>query len=1003
MTELDDDQSVDFLQALARAASPAERIAGGWLRPSGDPVVGELRLLRWTQRIADGRPDRVAEILAEHGFTLDQWRIGLGGVAVRPGEPLPAWVSDALMLLDLVGTEPGPHVVPLLREVVGDGLPDWVDGDQPWRFHPGFRDWLAAAGRAVDTWSAAAPMSETAKGDLVLDLARRQLGVAGPLLMQAAAARPAAEPLFGSDPRSDWATLWTTHPVVARLLATTWRQWRETTAEVCGRISADLPTLLPGVEVVQVELSAGDQHCDGRGVSRLRLSDGTSVFLKPRADRLYQLLGAVLTRVDDHGPALGIGPARSLPRIIEKDGYTWVLEVPAGDCADAGPAVDKYFRRAGALLRVLQALGATDLHHENFVPTSDLPVLVDLETAISPGPLRTAPPEDAISQRLWDTPGPTSMVTSAVSGAPGMTAADIGALAGPTQARTPYWVRTLVQTAAGPELQATRAPMENGRALPTVAGRPVSLRGHEQALLDGYADAGQRLAALATADATTKDLLPEGISGSEQAPLVRFVARATRTYSRLLLQGTAPAALVDGVERELVLELLYRATGTAPAGLIACEVEAMRDLDVPLFTIPFAGADLVSDRGVVLADALTQAPDVRTLDRLRAVAARDDHVDDLRATLFAMDPGHRAGPDGSAGATGRRRRTGEDPAEPVDLAEPVALLLDRAIDPGDGTVSWIGLEHDPNHNRWAYGRLRAGLTGQAGVGLALATVGSQSAMPSTRLTADCAAAARAALLGSVQRVGAGTIGPSDAFGGPAGVLYAAAVGGRLLGDRVLLDGARSLIEPCLLAARRNQPSLVIDGAAGAVLALLQLPQDGAVADALTELGTLLERTEPATETDVPDRWAASLPSRALGTALARHRLSLLRPSERTGHVAEPPVAILPGDEIAVAAMHPPLAPTRPIPADPSLRELLDHAALAQAALHFGGCPAWAVRRADIVGVLVERRRVGRWAGPLIAPDTTLLSPIHGLAALAALFSACDTNSGREVPIVRALS
>jgi hypothetical protein len=51
-----------MLDVLARAASPAERIAGGWLRPSGEPAVAELRLARWSQRIADGRPDRIAEI-----------------------------------------------------------------------------------------------------------------------------------------------------------------------------------------------------------------------------------------------------------------------------------------------------------------------------------------------------------------------------------------------------------------------------------------------------------------------------------------------------------------------------------------------------------------------------------------------------------------------------------------------------------------------------------------------------------------------------------------------------------------------------------------------------------------------------------------------------------------------------------------------------------------------------------------------------------------------------
>ena len=1003
-TEVDDFGRADLIQSLARASSPAERIAGGWLRPSADRTVAELRFARWSRRIADGRPGRIADILAEHGFTAEQWRAGLGEVQVQAGEPLPGWARDALTLLDLVGTQPGPPRVPRLREVAGDGLPDWVDGDQPWRFHPGFRDWLTVAARAVDGWSGPAPITDDARRDLVLDLARRQLGVAGPLLMQAAADRPADDPLFAADARADWIGLWTTHPVVARLLATVWRQWRETTAELCGRVAADLAQVRPGTEVAGFELSAGDQHGDGRGVARLRLSDGTSVFLKPRSDRLHRLLGAVLTRVDEAGSPLGIDPARSLPRVVEMDGYAWVPEVAAGDCASG--TVGDYFRRTGALLRVFQAMGATDLHHENFVPTGTVPVLVDLETAVSPGPLRTATPDDAVAQRLSDTPGPTSMVSSVISGAPGRDTADIGALAGPSRARTPYPVRVLVPTASGPELRSARAPMDNGNALPRLAGRPVSLHGHEQQLIDGYADAQHRLAALDAAD-----LLPPDVAGGDVAPSVRFVARPTRTYARLLLQSTAPAALLDGVERELVIELLYRAVGTAPAGLIACEAQAMRELDVPLFTIPFDRPDLVSDRGVVLPNALTQAPSTRTLDRLRAVAARTDHVDDLRATVFAMDPTHHTAADPpSAGIARTGHPAATRPPGAVDFTEPVAALLDRVIVSGDGTPAWIGLEHDPNRNRWAFGRLRAGLTGQAGIGLALATIAADR--PAGRLAADCAATARGALLGSVHRIGVGDLGPADAFGGPAGVLYAAAVAGRLLQDSELVDAARSLIGPSLVAARRDLPSFVIDGASGAVLALLQLPPDGTVTEALAELARLIDRPHGDVDIDSPDCWSTSLPSRAFGTALARHRLAArdIDGSHRPGPELPAPTGA--GDEIAAATVCPPAPRRRPLPPDASLRELLDRATLARAALRTGGGPAWATDLTAVRRTLADRRhRTGRWAGPLIAPDATYPSPVHGLAALAAVFADLDpeTDPGTDaqiradVPIARALT
>jgi hypothetical protein len=962
-----------MLDVLARAASPAERIAGGWLRPSGEPAVAELRLARWSQRIADGRPERIAEILTEHGFTPGQWLVGLGDVTAEPGEPLPQWARDALTLLEMVGSEPGPHHVPRLREVTGDGLPDWVDPDQPWRFHPGFRDWLAAAGRAVNSWAGGAPISDAACRELVLDLARRMLTVSGPLLMQAAAGRGPDDPLFAGDARHDWEALWATHPVVARLLATVWRQWQATTVELCGRIAVDLPSVCPGAEVDRIDLSAGDQHCSGRGVARLWMTDGASIFLKPRSDRLRGVLGAVLERVDTAGSPLGL----RIPDVIERDGYAWVREIVPGDCPDKA-GVDAYFRRAGALLRVVQALGSTDLHHENFIPTADLPVLIDLETVVAPGPLRTAPPGDAIAARLADTPGPTSMVTSVITGPPGRNGADIGALAGPVESMTPYEVRMLTRGAGGPELRGTRAPLVNGAALPRLGGRPVSLRGHEQALIDGYTDAQVRLAAL---------IGTPPAPGPHPEPTVRFVARPTRTYARLLLQSTAPAALVDGVEREFVLELLYRATGTAPSGLIGCEADAMRDLDVPLFTVPFSRPDLVSDRGVTLADVLTESPADRTRARLRAVADRDDHVEDLLATVFAMEP------DEQPAAPIRSQRDSPDGAA-VDRTEPVALLLDRAIEGRAGTLGWVGLEHDPNRNRWTYGRLSPGLTGQAGIGLALATVAASAADQ----PAGCGAAARAALLDSVQRIGRGDQGPADAFGGPAGVLYAAAVAARLLDDPGLLDAARSLLAPCLRAARRDQPSVVIDGAAGAILALLALPPDAATDDAHTELLELTRRSTAAVDLDPPDAWSMSLPSRAAGIALARHRLAGVRTPGKLS--PELPTAGHPGDEIADATVHPPQQPNRPLPPDAGLRTLLDEIALAQVAVRAGGGAAWTARREQLIdGVLTRRAVTGRWAAPLLAPDAALVSPFHGLAALAVLFA----EPAPDVPMVRTLT
>ena len=606
------------------------------------------------------------------------------------------------------------------------------------------------------------------------------------------------------------------------------------------------------------------------------------------------------------------------------------------DCAD-DRAVDEFFRRAGVLLRLLQALGATDLHHENFVPTDQLPILIDLETVIGPGPLRTNNvPEDRVTARLADTPGSTSMVTSAVAGDPGLTCVDLGALAGPSTRLTPYRVPTLVQGPRGPELHRQRLPLRNGAALPTRTGEPVALSGHEAALLDGYTEAQRRLTLI------DPDLL---LADDAAEPRVRFVARPTRTYARLLQRSLAPEALTDGAERELVLEELYRASGTADCRLIACEVEALRDLDIPLFTVPFAGEDLISDRGTVVPDQLSASPLVRTRTRLRSVSARTDHVDDLKATLFCADP--EAVDPGS-------------PPHPV-TGEPIALLLERAITRADGFPAWIGLEHDPNRQRWDYGPLGSGLSGQAGIGLSLALVAAHAPAPPP----GCRELARAALLGSAARTGSGEAGPADLFGGPAGTLFACAAAGRLLDDLGLVDAAVGLIGASLAAARRAEPSTVIDGTAGAVLALRHLDGPEAAA-AAEESARLLDVTDRIGIVDPPDRWTGSLPSRALGRRL-------------TGRSSVPPAGPTPPPGSADVAY-----------ADVWDLVGADHR---DAADHGSFDAERGDRRAVLARAAAARRaRDGRWFAPTLAPDTALVCGVHGLAAVAALITPGVTTS-----------
>ena len=560
-----------LLGALARGVEPGRadrrRLAPADRRSGGG--ASERLAVAGRTRIADGRPERVAEILAEHGLTLEQWRAGLGDVIGVPGEPLPG-VGAGRADPARSGAAPSrdPHPVP--RSARGRRRRDCPTGWTP--TSPGVSTRASGIGwpppPATSTLGrlrtdrrdgpprpGSRPRPATTRGQrTAADAGRRRAG------HRTTRSSPPTRAATGRrcGPRIPWS---------ARLLATVWRQWRETTAELCRRIAADLPEVCPGAEVARIELSAGDQHCGGRGVARLRLSDGTSVFLKPRSDGLHRSarrpcwIGS--TRPGHRSGSALRTAFRTSSSAMGTRGYG---RSRSADCPRRAPVSTPTSGGPARLLRVLQAMGATDLHHENFIPTTHLPVLVDLETAVGPGPrCARQQPDDAVPARGCRTPPGRQAWSPASSPVPraGRGRHRRTGRSGRDRA-TPYAVRMLVpddrrarSCAAPAHRWSTAAPCRRA------PGEPVALRGHEQALIDGYADAQRRLEPHTAWPPTAPPT-----SALEPNPRPRGPVRgpADPDLRPPAAQSTAPAALVDGVEREFVLELLYRADRHRPAG-----------------------------------------------------------------------------------------------------------------------------------------------------------------------------------------------------------------------------------------------------------------------------------------------------------------------------------------------------------------------------------------------------------------------------------------------------
>ncbi|ACU38734.1 putative lantibiotic modification protein [Actinosynnema mirum DSM 43827] len=361
--------------------------------------------------------------------------------------------------------------------------------------------------------------------------------------------------------------VWDRYPLLAHHVRALCGRWRRAVVELARRLAADRPR--PG-GLVELRLGAGDGHRGGRGVAVAVFEGGTAVY-KPRpadADLLFADL------VDWFGST---GPRERLssPAVRPHDGYAWAEFVEHRPGHDRGA----YHRRAGALLALLYAVLGSDMHHENVVARGDEPVLVDLETLCTPI-------------------GRVADWTVARTGLLHRGPADISGLGGGDAGPDP--VTSLSPRDKGLDTaHLVWAPAVRAEPLPNrqvVAGERVAPGAHVDSVVEGFADAYDRLARarplLLSADGPLRAL------GSAR---LRVLLRPTVAYGRLLADRAHPAHLVPGAPPWTPLD---------PAGdpVVACENAQLAEGDVPLFEFTPDRRDLLGGDGAVLRGALRREP-----------------------------------------------------------------------------------------------------------------------------------------------------------------------------------------------------------------------------------------------------------------------------------------------------------------------------------------------------------------------------------------------------------
>jgi type 2 lantibiotic biosynthesis protein LanM len=668
--------------------------------------------------------------------------------------------------------------------------------------------------------------------------------------------------------------LLTSYPVLARLLATASRQAAEAWVELLRRYVQDRPAIVadllngenPG-HLTGIERAVGDSHRQGRATTLLRFESGATVVYKPRSLvphlRFTQLVEWMNALVD------GLG-VRSVPALA-CDGYGWLSFIPHRPCQTV-KEVGRFYYRLGALIALLYAVDATDIHYANLIACGDQPMVVDTETLFHPDLRRPASVVDPAAVMLDASVLRLLLLPHLRSEGSGVV--DLSGMGGePGQ-------DCLVAEWANPGTDRMHLHRVPG-SFPSADNRPRLGPGdmdpidYQDALVAGFRVGYQ---AIIDHRGAVLDLVA-GAADDE----IRIVVQPSAFYTTLLTESTHPDALSDGLDRDQILDQLCDASLHDPLRrrLLPYELADLWAGDIPLFTGRPGSRALFASRGQRVSDALATSSHSVAQAKIIAMDATDRSRQEwvMAASLAARRARVRAGATvAPLPVVGGTREPDRWLAAARELADDIAR---RALRDGDA-ANWLGFDLVDGVG-WVVSPMGAGLSdGYCGVAIFLAQLADVLGEPSYAELAWQAAyqlpSLLAGLKGKAELVNAVGCGGFDGFGG---IAYAAARLGTLLGRPSLHEASLSALGLADDIETTSESLSLISGQAGCLAAALAVAvETGATEAAIValrsadRLAALVEErslTEPPAPGQRWDLLDAASALRSAGTWMSESR------------------------------------------------------------------------------------------------------------------------------------
>ena len=146
-------------------------------------------------------------------------------------------------------------------------------------------------------------------------------------------------------------------------------------------ISELLNTSPEKLKIANISGNLSDSHNLGQTVMRIEFLSGDRIYYKPRSVAVDIAWSTFIDKLRDE-----MFPTKLyVPKSIDRGSYGYMQEVKYSHVFSENE-LREYYRNAGGLCCIISMLGGSDFHHENIIAYGTIPVLVDVETIITPKP-----------------------------------------------------------------------------------------------------------------------------------------------------------------------------------------------------------------------------------------------------------------------------------------------------------------------------------------------------------------------------------------------------------------------------------------------------------------------------------------------------------------------------------------------------------------------------------------------------------------------------------------